>query len=395
MNPLRRFQWIGTITILATGIVLLAGCSGSDDGAMMQEIDGVLHVMNPAEPLRPDLPITITEEFTIGSDEMGEEYLFAGIAGMDVDPAGNIYILVLQDDIIRVYNPDGTYQRKFARQGQGPGELYFVPPGSMVFGGDGNLWVTNLGRQRLTIFTTTGDHVRDIVFGRSPPMMVQTTADGFMGLLMSQRGTGEPAVVEITVSLRRFNADGDSIGTLFDDSFILDYRNMAIEGMESKVPVYTQDDQGRIWQCRPRTDAYEVNVFNSTGSLERVVEKDFTPIAKTEQELADEKEMVREFLESRMQGQQADFELSPYKMTTVVPYFDPRGYIWVQVERKDAIWRNEFDLLDLEGQWLTTLILEATTDPSNLVFDGDRVHVVDTSPEDIPKVVIYKVIIGK
>ncbi len=394
MNPLRRFQWIGTITILATGIALLAGCSGG--GATMQEIDGVLHVMNPAEPLSPDLPVTITEEFTIGSDEMGEEYLFAGIAGMDVDPAGNIYVLVQQDDHIRVYNPDGTYQRTFSRKGQGPGELYFVPPGqSMSFGGDGNLWVTNLGRQRLTIFTTTGDHVRDIVFKGSSPMTVQTTADGFMGVETSQRGTDDPAVTEITFSLRQFNADGDTIDTLFDDSFTMDFRKLVFEEIEARFPYYTQDDQGRIWQCRSRTDAYEVNVFSSTGSLERVVEKDFTPIAKTEQELADEKEMIRELIEDRMQGQQVPFEPSPYKSATRVPYFDPRGYIWIQVQRKDAIWANEFDLLDLEGQWLTTFVLEATIEPSSLVFDGDRVHVVDTSPEDIPKVVVYKVTIGE
>ena len=187
------------------------------------------------------------------------------------------------------------------------------------------------------------------------------------------RGTS-PQMAEMEIGSLRFNSDGSFKIVQFTD---------------------TQDDQDRIWQCRPRTDAYEVNVFNSTGSLERVVEKDFTPIAKTEQELADEKEIVRALIEARMQGQQADFELSPYKVATGLLFFDPRGYIWVQVQRKDAIWGNEFDLLDLEGQWLTTLVLEATTDPSNLVFDGDRVHVVDTNPEDIPKVVIYKVIIGK
>jgi hypothetical protein len=397
MKTLTRFRTIPAISLMVLGLVALAGCSGG--GATMQEIDGVLHVMNPAEPLRPDLAVTVTEALTIGSDDMGDEYLFAGIAGMEVDDGGNIYVLVMQDDHVRVYDPHGIHSRTFSQKGQGPGELFFVqPPSAMSFGKDGNLWISNLARQRISLFAPSGEHVRDVTFSRIPPMMIQTTKDGFMGLHIDQRGTDEPAIVETTVSLRRFNADGDTIDTLFDETFVLDVRKMAFEGFQSKIPLYTQDDQGRIWQCRPRTDAYEVNVFSPTGLLERVVEKDFTPIAKSEEELEEERRMIRELIQAQTQGQDIPFEInfepSPHKSATGMPYYDPRGYIWVQVQREESLWANAFDLFDLEGRWLTRFVLDATLAPADLRFQGDTVYVVEQNPDDIPKIVIYTITIG-
>ena len=392
MSSLPRFRYIRSITAAGLVLALLAACGGS--GATMQEIDGVLYVLNPAEPLTPDLPVNIIEEFRIGSDEMGDEYLFTGIAGFDVDDEGNIYVLVAQDDRIRVFNPDGTYARTFGRRGQGPGELFAAQ--GLSFGAGGNLWISNLGRQRVSIYTTAGKHLRDVTFSLLPPMMIQTTAEGFMGLHINQRPTDEPAVIEMTVSLRRFNTEGDTVDTLFDETFMLDIRRMAFEGLTSKIPLYTQDDRGRIWQSRPRTDAYEINVFSPAGGLERVVEKDFTPIAKTEEELAEEKRLIRELIQAQTQGApfEIDFEPSPYKPATGMLFFDPRGYIWVQIGRQETIYSNAYDLFDLEGQWLTRFELPDVTVPNGVVIRGDRVYVAEASPDDIPRLIVYTVTIG-
>lgn len=58
------------------------------------------------------------------------------------------------------------------------------------------------------------------------------------------------------------------------------------------APLFTQDHEGRIWQCRPRTDLYRLNVWNPDGTLSMVVEKDVPRMPKTDQEIEEEREIV-------------------------------------------------------------------------------------------------------
>jgi hypothetical protein len=224
--------------------------------------------------------------------------------------------------------------------------------------------------------------------------MIQTTADGFMGLHLTQRQTDVPTVVDITAALRRFDSNGDSLNTLFKSEFTLNVLKMGFEGLQANLPLYTQDDQGRIWQCRARADLYEINVYNPSGTIERVVEKDFEPIRKTEQELADEQQMIQEMLAASGAPPEISFESSPNKPAIGLIYYDPRGYIWVAVSREEELTMNAFDLFDMEGQFLTQLELPGVSAPGMLVFEGDKVYVPEGDPGEIPQVIVYRVTIG-
>ena len=100
-------------------ILLLAVAACSGQRATTQMIDGVLHVINAEEPLRPNMEIGFEELFRIGEDEnAGDEYIFTGIGGIAVSEDNNIYIQVVREDIVRAYTGKGEFVRTIGRQGQ-------------------------------------------------------------------------------------------------------------------------------------------------------------------------------------------------------------------------------------------------------------------------------------
>ncbi len=386
-----RTRWI-CFTLLAS-TAMLAACGGPK--ARMQEIDGVLHVMNPAEPMKPKMTINIQEELRIGQDEGEDEYIFPGLAGLTVDEDGRVFVLVAQDDAVRVFNADGSYSHTIGRQGQGPGELMAAQ--TINRGPDGNIWVASMGTRRLTIFQPDGLYLRDITFPVMPPVLVQTTADGFMGIYVSPRPTENEMVVNITYSLRRFTAEGDTLNTLFENTIQMDLTDLQLGGMGEQVPLYTQDDQGRVWQTRARTDIFEVNVYNPEGSLDRVVEKEHARIEKSEEEIEEEREMVQRLLAAQMGDVPEEINISyepeKYRAATVLPYYDPRGYIWVQTSRVGTHDTNAFLLFDLRGQFLQQTLIPDVSAPMFLTFMGDKLYLTNQDPFVTPQVIVYKVTI--
>ncbi len=377
---------------LAILLVSATACGGSK--VTTEEIDGVLYVTNPAEPTRPNMTIGLEELFRIGEDDMaGDEYIFTGIGGIATDADHRTFVQIAREDIVRSYDREGQFIRTIGRQGQGPGEMFYAQ--GVSFGPDGNLWVPSIGSARLVLFTPEGEFLKIIPFGQIPPLFIQTTADGFMGIHVNQRlVTNE--VVEIDYLLRRFNTEGDTLNTLFSRSVQLDITDLQLGGVAENVPLYTQDAAGRIWQCRPRTDLYQLNVFNADGTMNMVVEKDVPPIPKSDQEIEEEREIVMRIIEQQAGGQlppdfQLDYEPDPNRAFLGIPYHDPQGLIWAQVGLEGTLYANAFDLFDERGRFLRRIELSGVNAPSFLQFVDDRLYLVEADPEGIPSVIAYRV----
>ncbi len=388
----RKTSMVG-LALLFTA-TLITACGGQK--ARMQEVDGVLHVMNPVDPMNPDMVIDIQEEFRIGRDEGEDEYIFPGIAGLTVDDDGRVFVLVAQDDAIRVFNPDGTYSHSIGRKGQGPGELMVAQ--TINRGPDGNIWVASMGTQRITIFDPEGTYLRDITFPRLPPVFVQTTENGFMGLYITPQPSEDPMVMSISYALRRFTTEGDTLNTLFDNTTQMDLTDLQLGGMQDQIPFYTQDDQGRVWQTRARTDVFEVNVYNPEGSLDRVVEKEHVKIEKSEEEIQEERELVQRAMAAQMgevpEEMNISYEPERYRVATGFPHFDPRGYVWIQTSRQGTMDTNEFLLFDMRGQYVQKALIPDIMSPLFLTFVGDKLYLIDQNPDVAPQVIVYTVTIS-
>jgi len=372
-------------------LVLTTACQGSR--ISMKEIDGVLHVTNPDETLRPNMRIEFEELFRIGGDEtVGDEYIFSYIGGIATDQNHSTYVQIMGEDIVRAFDGEGRFIRTIGRQGQGPGELSYAQ--GIGFGPDGNLWVPSRGSVRIVIFTPEGEFVKNIPFGVMPPLNIQTTSDGFMGLHQETRYLGD-GMIEMDFLLRRFDAGGDTLNTLSKSTFEIDLLDMQMGKFVEYAPLFTQDHEGRIWQCRPRSDIYRLNVWNPDGTLSMVVEKDTPLMPKSEQEIEEEREIVLRIIEQQAGGLMPpdlnfDYQPDPNRSFLGYPYCDPEGYIWAQVGLEDSFAGNAFDLYDERGRFLQRIVIEGVNVPAYLQFVDDRLYLAETDPEEIPQVIAFR-----
>lgn len=387
----KRMGISGGLVLFAL-VALLAACSGTK--ATMVEIDGVLHVMNPAEPLNPGMDVRIVELLRIGQEDGPDEYLLPGVQGLAVDASGNSYALMTQEEAVRVFNVDGVYSHDIGRRGAGPGELMGAMGVNVA--NDGSIWVPSMQLQRLSVFKPDGEFLRDIRFALIPPLFIQTTEDGFTGIHFGILPTDDPTLIGMKFHLRRFNTDGDTLNTLFTTEIQIDATDIQLGGFIDKFPLYTIDGQGRIWQTRSRTDVYEVNVWNPEGSLDRVVEKEFEKLAKSEEEIEEEREIVRRAM-ARAGGQTEEVNISydpdPYRPATGIPYYDPRGFVWVQTSKLEGTDTNIFDLFDMEGSYMRTVEMPGVKSPAFLNFVGGKVYLTDASQDVTPQIIVFSVTI--
>jgi len=388
----RKYSPALKILAIALLFASVAGCGSSN--VTMEEIDGVLHVTNPDEPLRPNIRIVFEELFRIGDDEQaGDEYLLSYIGGIATGTDHRTYVQLIGEDIIKAYDAEGHYLRTIGRPGQGPGELSFAQ--GISFGPDGNLWVPSRTSIRIVIFTPEGEFVKNIPFGVMPPMNILTTADGFMGLHTETRYLGG-TTLEMDFLLRRFDASGDTLNTLSKSTVEIDYLDMQMGKFVEFAPLFTQDHEGRVWQCRARSDVYRLNVWNTDGTLSMVVEKDVPVMRKTEEEIEEEREIVLGIMEQMVGGQMpegTDFDYQPDSNRAFLgyPYCDPEGLVWVQVGLPNSFDGNQFDLYDERGRFLQRIVIEGVKIPAYLQFVDDRLYVAETDPEGVPQIIAYRI----
>lgn len=131
----------------APGVAARGGWSGTIDTFP----SGRIFVRNPDQAIwTGEDEWVLRERFRIGSLEGDGADVFGQIYDVEFGPGGDLYVLDVQADEVRVFGPDGTHVRTFGRTGKGPGELN--RPAGMTFGPNGNLWVMNRGNARYTAF---------------------------------------------------------------------------------------------------------------------------------------------------------------------------------------------------------------------------------------------------
>lgn len=84
--------------------------------------DGIRVVKNPGEPLYGEITLDLEEDLSIGNDT-DQNYLFYKVRDVEVDGAGNIYILDFGNFRVQKFDAQGRYIRTFGKQGEGPGEF--------------------------------------------------------------------------------------------------------------------------------------------------------------------------------------------------------------------------------------------------------------------------------
>jgi hypothetical protein len=113
------FSWTA-----ATLACVDAATRGSSSAQVDTLPSGIVRVTNSGDPAwTDDNGWTLVEDLRLGSLDGTGPTLFAQIAAILPDDAGNIYILDYPTQEIRVFNASGDHLRTIGGEGQGPGEL--------------------------------------------------------------------------------------------------------------------------------------------------------------------------------------------------------------------------------------------------------------------------------
>lgn len=187
---------------------VLIGCGGADKFEVKQRtIDGVVHVYNPAKPLKGSRILQVKEILRIDSLSIDEEnppalHLF------DRDKDNNIFICDRRTPRMYRFSNDGKLDSSFLNKGEGPGEF---PRGIYSFQIlKNNLWLSH--SRKLVCFGLDGKFINEWKFDRNITFIEMVDEDKLIGNIYEN---------DLTDQRKRicsiFNRSGQPATTLLED----------------------------------------------------------------------------------------------------------------------------------------------------------------------------------
>ncbi len=403
---------------LVLAVPFAMACSGGDGGwtGSVTDSAGVAMVANPADGIwGAGQGWTVEEELRIGALEGDPEYQFGQIAqgGITVDSQGRIYVLDQQAQEVKVYSPEGVYEKTIGQRGGGPGELNGAQ--FLVMGPGDTLVVPDLGNLRVSKFAPDGSELGSfaVALENGIPVVYRATPSGILGeqirhLDLPNLQT-EPDTMD---AVRTFALDGTITDTLL--TFPAG-RTFSFGGGTPEFNIYSAesawdlaDDGGLIYAVN---NDYRIRRYGADGSLQTVITKPFEPkpVSQADQDAVmdfldrawTQAGVPPQFKEQLKQGVHFG-EIFPAFAALIA---GPDGTIWVQhVQAASELSEEEletynlledagapqWDVFDADGRLLGTVTLPARFTPR--MFRGDDIYGVWRDELDVQYVLRLKIV---
>jgi hypothetical protein len=406
--------------------LMAAACGGAGaDSPWLGTISdsaGIQIVRNPATGMwAPDQVWTLAEELRIGTAEGDADYQFGNIlpaGSIAIASDGRIVVLDAQGQHLKVFTPDGKYERTIGGPGAGPGEIgqaaqgiaVLIAPGDTVFVADG-------GNQRVSLYAMDGTFVRSfpLTLAEGFALRWESTTDGRILAQMRRVGfpgsTTQPDSMD-AIAVRKL--DGSVGDTLMK---VPSGKSFSFTGGAPEWNMFVPEPVWALWADRflyAVNNQYRIGVHGAEGRLERVFEKPFSLAPVTE---GDQQTMLNGFRKIfKSQGVPPQFEpqlLARVHFAPTYPAFvqmlaGPDGSILVQLihpisalsaEEQEAfdllggaLGSRQWDVFDREGRFLGTVEMPLRFQPVR--FIGDRIYGIQRDELDVQYVVVLNVVKG-
>ena len=379
----RRVRW-GVLGALAVfGVVAAAGPVGSQVWRGKEETrEGVVWVLNPAEPSSPPVVAAAKELWRAGG-EGDDEILFGVISQVTTDGQGNVYLLDSQLNQVMIFSPNGEHIRAIGRAGEGPGE--FQRPSDLFLTADGNVAVLQRMPGRVVLLTPEGEPLGNMPLPGAP--------DGGMQMYSAGRLAGDNAVLSVSRFARRddgfdtitslvsVDRTGNLVSTFFEKRDQGNFANMVFD--EKKLGpgmlVWNAGRDGRVYTS-DQFDGYRYQVWSAAGTLERVVEREYTPRKRSSEEMKRYAPIVR--IQQGDRAQSPEVKASETDRDIVQIFPRENGDVWV-LSSKGAFSAPSgamasFDVFDKSGKFTGQVTFNGTGSYAEDGFYvvGDRFYVV-------------------
>ena len=411
ISPLKRWTSLGACSLILVAAAAACGADPETGAVSVVDSAGVALVMNTGTGIwRSGEGWTVEEVRSLGAAEGDPDYEFGMIGGLDVDPDGRILVADLQARAIRVYAPDGTFERSIGSAGSGPGELGLAIAGPFLV--EREVWVPDLENQRVTRFSPEGElqgsFRLDFTVG-IPIRWDELPGDLLLAQLRATSRT-EPTAAPSGDPVVSLAADGSVQDTILvlppGESFQMSGGQVQVRLFASE-PIWDADDDGRI--VSGRSDEYRIEVRDREGELRRVVSRPFErrPVTARDQEviLAAVKDAARQqgVPEEAIETVFAGVAFADFYPNFASLLAGPDGTIWVQAIRTGTdiaadgadfdvqdLGSSEWDVFDGDGRYLGVVSFGVRFQPLRVI--GDRFYGVARDELGVQAVSVYQLV---
>ncbi len=358
------------LIVVASATILAAFCAKDKNAwwGSIEEINGVMVVRNPKEPIYPGHPFVMEEELSIGGGEGIDTYALSDISHLTADDQGRIYALDRKESHVKVFDAEGRYLRTIGRPGQGPGDLNEP---IFVYFQRNELLVTQY--ERLSFFSPNGDLLRTVPMVKETPSRARCNS---RGNIVGTSTVYDPATPKIyTFALKLYSPEVYPIKEL---ARVQIERNIGRPLNPMQPTVYmTVDDQDNVFFGYP--ERYEIQVFDAEGNLTRKILKTYKPVAVTDEDKA-----------ASVEGAppQMKFEYPEYRPSFLRFIHDERGRLYVQTYEKAAA-KDVYihDVFDQDGRLVARVPLKR----SPVLFRNEKLYSLEETDEGYPVIKRYRV----
>lgn len=343
--------------------------------------DGVPDMMNPATPIDAPVTLELSEKWEVGGID-DDELIFGVLTQITSDEQGNIYVLDAQLTEVMMFSPDGEYIRSIGREGEGPGE--FRRPADMFLTPEGHVAVMQRMPGKIVRVSKDGQPMGNQPIPETDGMRMffnGRLAGSNLVLMMGEMKRKDQGM-DFTTSLVCVSPDGEQTATYTERTDSRDFANMEMDEKTfgRNLLVWTTDDMGRVYTSS-NFDAYRIDVWAPDGTLERVIERDYTHRKRS----SEEKERARPRVRIRGgggRGGEMQFNMSDWDRDIQDMYPRADGMLWVLTSHgafdADPGTIGTFDIYDREGRFTAQITLSGDGDfvDDRVHFVGDRVFVV-------------------
>ncbi len=376
--------WIRVVfVLLISGILnsnLAAGASSTGWKGRQDRSAGVLTMHNPHEPMGPAQVGQPEIIWHVGDDEDGSDRMFGWITDIQIDDAGNFYLLDNSLNVIHVLGPDGRYLRQIGGPGEGPGEFrnatdFMLMPGGLI-------GVTQILPAKVITLDTEG-----------VPGPYFETCGGVQGLNMVDKaesagdfivvgsGCGSPAARGIRYALEYVDRQGHALATLREHTERAPDGNINITTNHpfEFTRYWSLSARGRVFVA-PQQDEYLIEVYGPDGGLDRVIEREYKTLRRSEKDLAADRKRQEEM--RRRFGGMVQLVGRKYERDIDALYARPDGGVWVlsseSVRDRQAGAVGPFEVFDAAGRFERRLTLAVDYDPKkdDFLVEGNYLFVL-------------------
>lgn len=265
---------IFAVVLFLFAFMILVSCAQREAvwRGTIEEVDGVMIVKNPIEPMYGEDILVLEEELSIGKAEGPEEYMFSELRYISVDDRGYIYALDSKEKNVKVYNDRGGYVATMGREGQGPGDKQ--APRNVCITRQNEVMVPDSWNNRLTFFSREGKFIRSIT--TTPFELLETKIDSKGNIIGIDIVRDEE---NSRWELKKFDPELNYLFSI-DSSPIPDFSNL-----NPFLPrlSWDIDKNDRIITGYP--EKYEIKIFNTEGTLIKKIQKEYEPLEIAEEQL--------------------------------------------------------------------------------------------------------------